>query len=214
MIAQSTSALRTLVSRGVSPEKFVLLPNGVDTDRFRPTPRDARPRRLRVLYVGRVEYREGLRFLGDAVTRVTDAVESLMVVGSDRDGVDALCATMPHARFVGEVPTGAVARYHTNANVLVLPSLADSMARAVLEGMASGLPVIITPRCGYDDIVEDGVEGFRVPPRDPQAIGERLRRLSVDGDLRVRMGRAARAKAEEHAWPRFESRFLDILRGG
>jgi glycosyltransferase involved in cell wall biosynthesis len=88
------------------------------------------------------------------------------------------------------------------------------MARVVLEGMASGLPVIITPLCGYEGIVEDGVEGFLVPPRDPQAIAERLRRLSADGELRVRMGRAARARAEEHAWPRFEARFLDVLRRG
>lgn len=212
VIAQSTFALRTLVSRGVSPEKIALLPNGVDTGRFRPIPRDARTRRLRVLYVGRVEYRKGLRFLGEAVARVPDAVESLVVVGGDRDGVSALCATMPYARFVGEVPTGGVIQYHARADVLVLPSLADSMPRVVLEGMASGLPVIITPLCGYEGIVENGVEGFLVPPRDPQAIAERLRRLSADGELRVRMGRAARARAEEHTWPRFEARFLDVLR--
>ena len=169
---------------------------------------------MRVLYVGRIEYRKGVRFLGEAVAGAADAVESLTIVGSDQDGFDALCASIPHARFVGQVAASDVARYHAGADVLVLPSLADSMARVVLEGMASGLPVIITPRCGYEGIVDDGVEGFLVPPRDALAIAERLRWLSADGERRVCMGRAARARAEEHAWPRFEARFLDLLQSG
>src|SRR5262245_35568699 len=159
-------------------------------------------------------YVKGVRFLGEAVAGAADAVESLTIVGSGRDGFRALCASMPHARFVGQVAPGEVPRYHADADVLVHPSLSDSQSRVVLEGMASGLPVIITPRCGYEGIVDDGVQGFLVPPRDPRAIGERLRWLAGNGDRRVRMGRAARARAEEHAWPRFEARFLELLQSG
>jgi phosphatidylinositol alpha-mannosyltransferase len=72
--------------------------------------------------------------------------------------------------------------------------------------MASGLPVIVTTEAGYDGVIEDGVHGFVVPPGCPAAIASKLSLLASDGELRKRMGRAARELAGGFSWPAFEER--------
>jgi glycosyltransferase involved in cell wall biosynthesis len=64
-----------------------------------------------------------------------------------------------------------------------------------LEAMASGLPVIVTSHCGAADLVENGINGFIVPPRDEKAISEKLDFLAANELIRLEMGKAARATA-------------------
>jgi glycosyltransferase involved in cell wall biosynthesis len=85
------------------------------------------------------------------------------------------------------------------------------MALVVLEAMATGLPVIVTRESGYEGVVRDGVEGFIVPARDPEAIAHKVEVLAEDAGLRLRMGQAARRRAEEFSWQRFERQFIDEL---
>jgi glycosyltransferase involved in cell wall biosynthesis len=63
-----------------------------------------------------------------------------------------------------------------------------------MEGMACGLPAVATRISGIPELVEDGENGFLVPPRDPEALADALARLASNPELRRRMGRAARAK--------------------
>jgi glycosyltransferase involved in cell wall biosynthesis len=90
--------------------------------------------------------------------------------------------------------------------------MAEGMARAVLEAMASGLPVITTAEAGYGGVIRDGENGFLVPARDPHAIADVLKRLAADPVLRADVGRAARASAEDLSWERHGRGFLDVLR--
>jgi starch synthase len=91
------------------------------------------------------------------------------------------------------------------ADVLVLPSLLEGSALVVLEAMASGLPVIVTENTGAD-AVRDGVEGFVVPARSPEAIAARIEELASP-ELRRRMGGAARARALAFGWDAFHRAF-------
>jgi glycosyltransferase involved in cell wall biosynthesis len=66
----------------------------------------------------------------------------------------------------------------------------------IAEAMACGRPVIATAAGGAAEIVDDGVDALTVPPSDPQALADAIRRLALDPELRSRMGAAGRAKAE------------------
>jgi glycosyltransferase involved in cell wall biosynthesis len=95
-------------------------------------------------------------------------------------------------------------------SVCVLPSYREGMPRSVLEAMAMGRAIITTDVPGCRETVEHGVNGFLVPPRDPDALYEAMLRFVDDPGLAARMGAESRRMAEE----RFDARVVsgDILR--
>jgi glycosyltransferase involved in cell wall biosynthesis len=113
-------------------------------------------------------------------------------------------------RFVGHVPKADLPELYRRASVFVLPSLADSYGLVTLEAMACGLPVIVTENCGSKEAVREGVDGFVVPIRDPQALATALRRLYDDPDRRHAMGRVAATRAREFTWERYGDRLLAV----
>jgi len=208
VLVQSERMRRDALARGFHPARITVISCGVDVERFRPVARDTASRPLRVVLVARVGYAKGVHYAALAARRASPgAVERLTVVGPDAADATLLRRELPDVIFTGDVPHGTVRRYLDEADVFLLPTLADSMARAIFEAMACGLPIITTPESGYEGIMRDGIEGFFVDGRDVEAIAERLQRLSADGDLRRRMGAAARALAEQYSWERFEDRF-------
>jgi glycosyltransferase involved in cell wall biosynthesis len=102
--------------------------------------------------------------------------------------------------------------HYRRADVFVLPSLAEGMALVVLEAMAAGLPVVVTEESGYRGVVRHGLDGLVVPARSGQAIAGALDVLSESGELRQQMGLAARRRAEEYDWQRFESAVIESFR--
>lgn len=96
---------------------------------------------------------------------------------------------------------GAADAYR-QAQFAVLASHEEGFPNAVLEAMATGLPVVATAVGGVPELVRDGETGLLVPPHDPEALGGEIGRLVADPDLRVRLGRAARERAEELSWHR------------
>jgi len=80
---------------------------------------------------------------------------------------------------------------------LALPSYSEGTPRSVLEAMAMAKPVVTTDVRGCRQTVDDGVNGFLVPPRDSRKLATAIETLIADAPLRIRMGRAGRKKAIE-----------------
>lgn len=98
-----------------------------------------------------------------------------------------------NVHFAGFVNQTDLPKHYAMADVFVLPSRDDPRATVVNEAMASGLPVIITDRCGpIGDIVQHGDNGFVFAPGDVQALARHLDALAADPDLRARMARRSR----------------------
>ena len=83
------------------------------------------------------------------------------------------------------------------SRVVVLPSLSEGLPVSLLEAMAFGKPVVATAAGGISEVVDDGVTGLLVPPRDPHALASALRQVLSDDALAERMGRAGRRRMEE-----------------
>lgn len=190
---------------------IVPLGQGVDARFFTPRPRRATGEKLRVVQVSRVAYAKGIEIANVAAERASPWIERFDVAGWNVYSSAMLRKNSASLRFLGGLPAAGVRDLLQQADVFVLPTLADSMPRAVLEAMAVGLPVITTDCSGYQDLIEDGVNGFIVPAGDADAIAARLRVLKQDHDLRQRVGRAARATAELNTWERYEARFRSAL---
>lgn len=184
-----------------------VFPNGIDVGGERPRMRLARlpSAPLQILYVGRLAPGKGLAETveGLALAR-RQHVPALLTVagsGSDEAALRQLADRLGVAdavRFVGPVFDGEKQRLFAVADVLALPSHAEGMPYMLLEGMAAGLPAIVTPVGGIPDVVEDGVHGVVVPVGDGAAIGRAIVRLAHDRRGLAAMSIASRRRIQRH----------------
>lgn len=196
----------------VEPNRLAVVPYGVDTAAFRPSV-DARPNGpLRVLFAGQLTQRKGIAYVLEAMELLDPAAFQLTLVGPVIGSGRGLRRFEARFRRLSRVRSQDMPAVYRQADVLVLPSIVEGSAIVVLEAMASGLPVIVTPNVGAD-ATQDGKEGFVVPIRAPYAIAERLELLASDPELRLRMGKAARARSEERTWRCFHERVRELVLG-
>jgi glycosyltransferase involved in cell wall biosynthesis len=177
-------------SLGVDETRIVVAPNAVDSSRFghpRCQAPEVRPNRpVRVLYVGRLSREKGLDVLFEAVDSLPVDV---VAVGTGPERARLEAAAPPTVRFLGQLDQDAVVREYAAADLFVLPSLSEPWGMVLNEAAAAGLPLVATDACGAaHDLIEDGVNGFRVPAGDAGALGDALRRLSADSGFRERAG--------------------------
>lgn len=97
-------------------------------------------------------------------------------------------------------------------NGFILPSRMEGLPMAMLEAMAWGKALIVSPVGGIPEFVTDGVEGFLVPPDDIDAIADAIRKLAENPDLRVQMGMAARKRVEPLDIQNYRVRLGEIYR--
>ena len=208
------------LQRELAPGRVHFAPPGVDTEFFRPDPAVSRDR---LLFVGRLgDPRKNVKLLLEAYRRVRSLVPQAppLVLA----GATALVAA--DSRFIKEnglsahieiceaPDRGALAALYRRCRVFLLGSHEEGFGLVLAEAMASGAPVVSTDCGGPRSIVEDGINGFLVPPGAVEAMTERVVRLLRDDDLRRRLAAAARP----HVVQNFSldvcgRRFTDVYRG-
>ncbi len=98
--------------------------------------------------------------------------------------------------------------YYAMATVMAVPSHSEGSPNVVLEAMAAGLPIAASAVGGVPEILQENVTGLMVPPRNPEALAKTLLQILSDADLRLRLGAAARARAETSHTPETYRRTL------
>jgi phosphatidylinositol alpha-mannosyltransferase len=203
------------------PGEYVVIPNGIDVGRYRAPDvraidryRDGRPV---VLFLGRLEYRKGFKYLLRAWPWVRAVVQDvrLLVVGaySKRQKRTYVHYARRHGilgvRFVGRVSEEEKPRYYRTADVFCAPNTGfESFGIILLEGMAAGVPVVASDIPGFRTVLDDGIQGVLVEPRQPQAIAKAIIDLLTTPERRSQMGQAGQAKAAEYDWSRVARRVL------
>jgi starch synthase len=198
----------TMIRHGVEPSRINIIPYGADIDRFTPAPR---PKDLvyRVLFVGQLSQRKGIKYLLEAVRQLAAPDLELRLVGGIVGSGLGLARYRDRFTHVRNVPHYELHQHFQQADVFVYPSLHEGSAIAIYEALAAGLPVITTLNSG--SVVRDGVEGFIVPIRDVNALKEKILLLREDIDLREQMGRNARKRSEEFTWAAYRQRIAKAL---
>lgn len=197
LVAFSDWVRRSLLSDyGVPSDKVVVLPQGVDTVAWTPgaaglvgAPQRAR---LRLLFVGADFERKGGGLLLQAWRAGLSATCELDIVTRD----SSLAASEGIRLHRGLTPNcPELKRLYAQADLFVLPSRGDASPFAVLEAMASGLPVVATRVGALDEMVDDGKTGLLIPAGDAGALASAVLALAANRARLDAMGRAARARA-------------------
>lgn len=210
ILVASRFVAESCVAEGIPAEKILKAPYGVDAARFRPGEFIERPQPFRVVFVGGIGQRKGVGYLFDAYRAFRKPDTELTLVGAPVGDRSALEPYRDLYRHIPFAPNWELPHIYASSAVFVLPSVLEGFGLVVLEAMASGLPVIVTP-CGPDEVVQDGINGYVTPFRDAAAIADRLERLYRSPDLRRRMGEAARVRALEFTWERYGSEVVRLL---
>jgi len=188
--------------------------NGVDTGRFRPFESDFFSKminidrdKLLIGYIGQITERKGLEYLIKAlplIRKKTSSFKLLMIGGhkvEDEEHFSKIKGMIKGLSLENDVYfTGVVEDVSSainNLDIIVLPSLEERCSRSLIESLACGKPVVATRVGGTPEIIEDGLNGFLVNPKDPEEIAEAVLKLLEDGGLRLRMGKEGRLKAEK-----------------
>jgi glycosyltransferase involved in cell wall biosynthesis len=206
----SSFVARTFIAAGVPDSKLLINPYGVDLSLFSqaavlPCRASATQPGLRVLHVGGVAPRKGVHYLLEAVARVPHA--TLTLAGGISPGMGTHVRKYDRVKAIGGVSGRHLPRWYLEADVFCLLSIEEGLPLVLLQAMAMGLPVIATPNTGAEDLIQDGVDGFIVPPRDPEAVARRLQQLADAPELRCQMGARARVRvAEEFSWSDYGKR--------
>lgn len=194
----TTHAMAETLSRrdGIGDERVSVIPNYVETDRFRPM-RTAPGKRFRIGFVGRLDQQKNLPALVDAMAGL-DAELALIGYGPQKDALEAKASdNKVDIKFMGNVVNSELPALLNTCQLFILPSLYEGHPKALIEAMACGLPVIGTNVPGIREMLVDRQNGLLCEP-NADGLRSALRLAMADGELRERLGQAARAYAEQH----------------
>ena len=217
-VVPGRSSLNYLKDLGVAERRIITAPNAVDTALFSQLAQAARRDESQVrarhrlpwryfLYVGRLVKAKGVFDLLDAYSRLKAEIRSaiglvFVGIGSDYAAlVDRASKIAPGQIHVpGFVHRDELAAFYALADGLIFPTHSDPWGLVVNEAMACGLPVIATSVAGCVlDLVQDGWNGFVVPPRDPARLAAAMENLAPDSRRRTEMGRNSRERIEAYS---------------
>ena len=182
-----SSSTRTQLMRWAPTKPIVQFPAWTDIEVFRMAGTNATGERdgERVLYAGVLTPLKGVHRLIDAFALIAPEFprSRLLIVGrrQNQNYAEELCRQAARfdlggrIEFVPPVSQGQLAVLMAQSNVVVLPSLSEGLGRVLVEAMAAATPVIGTEVGGIPDLIENGVNGFLVPPDDAPALAQRLR---------------------------------------
>lgn len=200
----------TMVTNGIPAEKCFINPFGADVSIFKQ--RENLPPKPRFIAVGTICVRKGHQYLFRAFQQVKQQLPEaeLICLGNVKSDFRKEWPRWKNTfTYIPHLPHPELAQLLRTCTAFVFPSQEEGFARAIVEAMAVGLPVIASPESGTSTLVQDGVEGFIINGRSPEKIAEAMLRVGRDPALCQRMGEAAHKKgAIKNTWQDYGDRLL------
>lgn len=209
VLTVSELARKSYVNAGVAEERVTSVPMGADLSHFSSVdqPQETETGQpFTFLLVGHADRRKGADVLLEASQLLRDEGEEHRVQIAGKVDDDLFADSGPTIDRLGYLGRGELARAYRQADVLVLPSRFDSFGRVVVEGMATGLPALVSEHVGAKEVVTEGKSGWTVPAEDVEALTEQMRWCVRNPDEVAAMREAAVAAAEDYTWAAYRRR--------
>jgi len=197
ILTPSRFAYQSFIVHGIPKSRLALVPWGVDCDEFRPMPRPDDV--FRILFVGALSIRKGLPYLLEAAATLPWRDAELALLGGATPESKSLLngyRGMIPISIVPRPPRPLLKQIYSSASVVVLPSIEDAFGLVIEEALACGTPVIATTHTGGPDVIDDGVNGFIIPPGNAAALRDALTKAYENRGQLAAMGLEARRRVE------------------
>lgn len=209
-LVANSEGLQQLAYHFYDKEEVKIITNGVDTDYFRPV--DKKGEVVKILFVSRLIERKGLQHIIPKLSEIQKESgqqirliivgdgpykEELVKITAESDAQDMVC-------FEGYKNKSEILAYYQDADIFILPSRKEGMPNVVLEAMACGLPIVMTPCEGSRELITDN--GYIVEISD---FSKHVILLCTDNELRKKMGENSRIRAEKvFAWSKIVDAYM------
>jgi glycosyltransferase involved in cell wall biosynthesis len=166
---------------------------------------------LRLLFAGAMGQRKGLADLFAAMRLLNRRDVELSVLGTPLAPLSFYRDAWPHFLHEPPRPHRQVLALMDSCDVLVLPSIVEGRALVQQEALSRGLPLLVTPNAGGEDLVVSGETGWLVPIRDPAALADRIAWLADHRRELSAMREAARRMAARRSWEDYTRRIIGAI---
>lgn len=189
--------IRKDVQKEFKKARVEVIPNGIDLTKDRAMGD-------KVLFVGRLVKRKGLKYLIEACRILhSKGFNFEMVIigdGPERKKLEKMSRGL-NIRFLGSIAPENIRKYMMRGKFVVLPALiGEGFSNVVMEAMSLGMPSIATNIAGLPDLVRDGKTGFLVKIKDSNALAEKIELLLTNEKLRKKMGLACLKEIRQYEW--------------
>lgn len=203
---------KSLEYSGINEDRIKIVPYGVDIEKFKFIPKERSENEdVRFLFVGNINPIKGIYYLLEAFNEIEDENIKLTLVGKFLGNEDLLAPYKEKSTFLGCVVKDSMPEIYANHDVLVFPSLGEGFGQVVLEAMACGLPVIVSENVGAVDSIEDGENGFIIPPFDIESIKDKVLWFNNNKKELTKMSYNARRSVESLSWINYEKKLVESL---
>ncbi len=215
LIANS-QGLKDMALDFYNKKPFDVIPNGVDTEVFYPSVKEESDE-FKILFVSRLIERKGLQFIIPQLKKIQDSTEKsvkLIVVGDGpyRETLERIAEenhVSDMVEFVGQKGKEEIVPFYQNADLFILPSSKEGMPNVVLEAMACGLPIIMTPCEGSAELIcENGYKAER------KEFADYIIKLIGDNEMRKEMSINSNKRVKNFfSWKHIVNEYLETLDG-
>lgn len=176
---------RLILNKRNVNKHIAIIPNGVNIEDFDHEVNRAIADKLRFIFVGRLHPQKGLSYLFHAIAKSIADIPAetefhIIGTGSLKESLEKLCDDLKiqdFVRFRGEITGQSLRSEYKSSDIFLLPSLYEGQPLTLLEAWAARIPVVVTDVGGNSCMVENGINGFIIPPKDVDALAEVLRNI-------------------------------------
>jgi len=212
-VVANSEGLRRLALEFMPTLDIVVIPNGIDTEKYYPSQKQEPAKPIKALTVCRLISRKRIDLLIEAVGQTRElGLDVRLNIAGEGNLMETLkklaneLKVADRVTFMGRVPAEQMPQVYRDNDIFVMSSAHEGMSNAMLEAMASGLP-IITTRCeGVEELVADN--GVVVEQAQPEEIARAIKKLADNPQTLRQMSLASRERAALYSWPSVAARYI------
>jgi len=210
ILCNSTFTKSTLVNASIDESKILVLPLGFPEINMR---KELNSQKIRFIYAGTSNIRKGIHLLLEVWKECfenNDDVE-LYIVGRYDLPLILKEQAPENVVFIDSIPRSELLNSFCDADVLIVPTLADGFGMVITEAMSRGVCVMCTHNSAGPDLIEHGKDGLLFPANDKNALIDMLKEWSLKKDELNQMGKKAIEKAKSYSWTEYRKKLTKLI---